>query len=323
MTNRCRALAISALAVQVGLITAGAGQGEEPDARHTPGPLVLIGGKEDKEGERGLLREFVRRAGGPRARILVVTYPSRDPTWVERSYRDSFGRIGVAEVRALHLADRRTADDPASVAALRSADGVYFTGGSQWTIVSLLKGSRFGDELHTRWREGLTVGGTSAGATMMPETMLSLGTSADCPRAADAELEPGLGFVRGVLVDSHFSQRGRLGRLLSALSEKPGHVGLGIDEDTGLVLKGDAFEVIGQGAVTVLDGRSLRPPGRPSRKAGEPIAVEGVTLHVLPSGYRYDLKTHTVIPARAGNPDAGATTGAQAPSAGTDRQGLR
>jgi cyanophycinase len=288
-----RCIVVVALA-GMGLVPSERGEGATRGSG--PGPLFLIGGAEDKTGDATILRAFVRAAGGSSARLLVLTYPEPDPLAAADRYRVAFERLGVARVRVLHLPERATADSEAAAAAVDEADGVFFTGGGQWGIVGTVKGTRLDAAMRRRWGLGMAIAGTSAGAALMPSTMLSYGTSAVTPRAGDVDLDPGLGLVQGVLIDSHFSQRGRINRLLSALSERPADLGVGIDEDTALVLDGDRFEVLGTGIVTVVDATRAALNSRPASSRDRPIALSGVTLHILPSGYSFDLKTRTALP---------------------------
>ncbi len=225
-----------------------------------------------------------------------MTYPSNHADAIEADYQRAFAKLAVQNVRFLKIASRDDAQSQAAEEAAHWATGVFLTGGSQWTIMGWIRGSRFEAAVRRRCAdEVLVMGGTSAGAVLMSETMLSTGTSDDDPHAGDIELDPGLGLIRGVIIDSHFAQRGRLGRLLAAISEHPGELGLGLGEDTAIVVDGDQFEVIGKGVVTVIDPGKLEHNNRPKLDPGDAIALVGVTLHTLPAGYRYDLRTRTVI----------------------------
>lgn len=303
---RRTAVSLGIVALMGSLLGPRDGRSSEPSlavgAARAGGRLFLIGGREDKRRDLTVLRAFVRFLGGPRARLLVLTYPSRDQDGLEAAYREAFGKLGVEHLRFLRIADRADADRTEAADEVQQTDGVYFTGGSQWKIVGLIKGTRLEDALLRRWDQGLRIAGTSAGAAMTPETMLTHGSSNSAPRAGDPELEPGMGLIRGVVVDSHFAQRGRHGRLMAAVSERPDLLGLGIDEDTALALDGDRFEVLGDGCVTVLDAGKSQLNNRPGRGTGAPVALSGVTLHSLPAGYGFDLRTRSafVVPTNAG-----------------------
>jgi cyanophycinase len=281
-------------------------RGAEPTTKRE-GPLILAGGRDDREGSMDVLRAFVSRAGGGRARVVLVTQPGKHTEATVRDYRAAFGKLSVGSVDVLHLDDRTVAESERAVEAVGRATGVYFTGGSQWRFTTLVAGTRFEAALRSRRAEGLVIAGTSAGAAAMPGTMLSLGTSGSGPRSGDAELEPGLGLIGGVIVDTHFAQRGRLGRLLAALAERPGDLGIGIDEETALVLDGDRFEVVGKGTVTVLDATALDLNDRTTTPPGAPLALAGVRLHTVPAGYTFDLKRRAVV--RPGGRREGQGTG--------------
>jgi cyanophycinase len=267
------------------------------------GPLVLIGGAEDKTGDCVVLREFVRLAGGARARVAVLTVASEYPEEVGAEYLAVFQRLGVKQVEILDAREREQATEPALVEAVEHATGVFFTGGDQLRITNLLGGSVADQALHRRHDEGLVLGGTSAGAAMMAANMILEGKSGATPRVGHVRIGPGMEFLHGVLVDQHFAQRGRSGRLLSALAQYPHQLGVGIDEDTALVLQGDEFEVIGSGAVAVFDAGCATHNDMLERHPCEHIALCNVRLHVLTAGFRFRLSDRQPVlearPARA------------------------
>jgi cyanophycinase len=260
------------------------GQGQEPKRGQGPGALVIVGGGEDRPGE--ILETFVRLAGGDRARVVVMTAASDAPVDLERQYCEAFRQLGAAEISCLRTAHRHDAESPGVVEAIERATAVFLTGGSQQNLIDRLRGTPAHEALRRRHVEGLVIGGTSAGASAMSETMLVSGTSEDDPYAGCAELGPGLSLLPGAIVDQHFTQRGRIGSLLSALAERPDLVGLGIAEDTALVVSGRRFDVIGSGSVTVLDAASLSHCRRVTHHKKEALALCGVLLHSLPTGLR-------------------------------------
>jgi len=207
-------------------------------------------------------------------------------------YEKAFETIGVSEVAILPIASREEANAPDVVSAVERATGVYFTGGAQLRIAAILGGSQTDTVLHARFDEGLVIGGTSAGAAMMSTTMI-LGGSDTVPSVGHIRTGSGLGFVSGVTIDMHFAERGRLSRLLAVTGMFPHEVGLGIDEDTAVVVEGNHFEVIGSGAVTVVDAGEVTSLHTPVDDG--PIAMTGVLLHVLPSGYSFDLSTRRPV----------------------------
>ena len=257
-----------------------------------PGALVIIGGAEDKAGDCIVLREFVRAAGGTKARISVMTAATSLPGEVGEEYIRVFERIGAESIEIVNTERREDSEREDGIRKVSEATGIFFTGGDQSRIVDFIKGTPLDEVIQQRHREGAVIGGTSAGAAMMPDEMIVGGTSVSNPSVDAVEMGPGMGFLPGVVVDQHFAQRGRLGRLLAALVLQPAVLGLGIDEDTGIVVEGDEFTVIGRGAVTVVDETSATHNNLEGLLHDEPIALCGVKLHILPQGYRFNLKTH-------------------------------
>lgn len=268
-------------------------------AARRPGPLVLIGGAEDRTGECRVLREFVRLAGGSRARVVIATVATEIPVEVGDDYAAVFRRLGCKAAKRLDVPDRAAAHAPDAAAAVQAATGVFFTGGNQLRITNLLGGSPLDQLLHRRRGEGLVLAGTSAGAAMMSGTMIIGGANEATPRAGVVEVGPGLEFLRGVMVDQHFTRRGRTGRLLAALARYPHLLGVGIDEDTALIADGPEFRVVGSGAVTVADLGSVTFNNALELTTGEHLGICGVKVHILPDGFRFDLLTRTAIPPAA------------------------
>ncbi len=260
-----------------------------------PGPLIIIGGAEDREGDCLVLREFVRAAGGVDAHIAVMTAATTAPREVGDDYIRIFERLGASKVEVVYTDKREDSDREENLAKVKEASGIFFTGGDQSRIVDFIKGTPLDKLIHNRHQEGAVVGGTSAGAAMMPDQMIVDGASVSNPTVDAVEVGPGMGFMPGIVIDQHFSQRGRLGRLLAALVLQPAVLGLGIDEDTGIVVRGDEFEVIGSGAITVVDETTATHNNLDGLLKDEPIALCNVRLHILPQGYRFNWKTHEPI----------------------------
>jgi cyanophycinase len=256
------------------------------------GALVIIGGAEDREGDCLVLREFMRTAGGVKARIAVMTAATGYPREVGDEYTDIFERLGAESVEVVHTEHRDDSEREDSLRIVKEATGIFFTGGDQMRIVNFIKGTSLDKVIHKRYEEGAVIGGTSAGAAMMPDQMILGGSSVANPSVDAVSIGPGMGFLPGILVDQHFAQRGRLGRLLAALVLEPAVLGLGIDEDTAIIVNDDEFEVVGQGAVTVVDETTSTHNNLEGLLKDEPIALCGVQLHILPHGYRFNLKTH-------------------------------
>ncbi len=190
---------------------------------------------------------------------------------------------------------REDASDPKAIETIQKATGVFFTGGNQARITDLLKDTELDAALHKRFAEGVVIAGTSAGAAMMPDMMIVEGEAGTNPRPEVARMDRGMGFLPGVVIDQHFAQRGRLGRLLSAVAQQPVFMGFGIDENTAIAVNGSELEVIGEGAVTVVDVANLTHNNVDELLKDEPMALCGVKLHILPDGYRFDLNSRSCV----------------------------
>lgn len=255
------------------------------------GRLFVIGGGEDREDRMVVLSRFVELAGGPSAKILVLTAASRLHADMWALYDRVFGELGVAERSTFEIASRPDAAEPALAEAILSADGIFLTGGDQKRLLALIGGTSAAEALHRAVKEnGAVLGGTSAGASALSEHMLFDGTREVLPQKGLVHLGAGLGFVRRVVLDQHFSERQRLGRLLSVVAQNPYLFGVGVDEDTALIVEpGRSIEVVGDGAVTVIDGREMLS-NVVEAKAGQALELVDVRLHLLPAGSAYDLR---------------------------------
>jgi len=259
-----------------------------PTREETTGPLLVIGGAEQMSPPSDtILARFVEIAGGPAANIAVIATASNDPDCRELEYQRVFTRLGAGHVTPLRITDRDHASSPEAAATILGASGVFFTGGDQVRITTVLGGSKVDSVLHGRVAEGMALAGTSAGAAMMSGTMIIGGDDATVSTSS-VRMAPGLEFLPGVLIDMHFAARGRLNRLLSAVAMYPHELGLGIDEDTAILVTRDRFEVLGTGSVTVIDAGPATRIGTPESGDG-PIAVHGMQLHVLPAGHQFHL----------------------------------
>ncbi|MEG4517437.1 MULTISPECIES: cyanophycinase [unclassified Microcoleus] len=259
------------------------------------GKLLIIGGAEDKEGDCKILREFLRCAGGTKARIVVMTAATSLPGEVGDNYIRVFERLGAEDVRVVDTQRPEDASDPDYLEAIEQATGIFFTGGDQARIISCLKDTKLDAAMHKRFSEGIIIGGTSAGAAMMPDMMIIEGDSETNPRVDVVAMGPGMGFLPGVVIDQHFAQRGRLGRLVSALLLQPAVLGFGIDENTAILVSGDELEVIGESAVTVIDESEKLHDNLDGLLKDEALAICGAKLHILPHGYRFNLKTRQPV----------------------------
>ncbi|MEH1814259.1 MAG: cyanophycinase [Nostoc sp.] len=257
--------------------------------------LVIIGGAEDKEGDSVILRDFVRRAGGTKAYIVILTAATELPREVGENYIRVFERLGAETVRIIDTETREDASSSTALEAIKKATGVFFTGGDQARITNILKDTEIDAAIHQRFSEGVVIAGTSAGAAVMPDKMIVEGDSQTHPRIETVEMGPGMGFLPGVVIDQHFSQRGRLGRLISALILEPAVLGFGIDENTAMVVTDNQIEVIGAGAVTIVDESEATYNNMGEILKDESLAICGAKLHILPHGFKFDLKTRQPI----------------------------
>jgi cyanophycinase len=197
----------------------------------------------------------------------------------------------VESVEVVDTARRENADDPRGLELIQQATGVFFTGGNQARITECLKDTQLDAMLHKRFADGIVIAGTSAGAAMMPDMMIVEGESETNPRMEIVSMDRGMGFLPGVVIDQHFAQRGRLGRLLSAIAQQPVHLGFGIDENTAIAINGKELEVIGEGAITIVDVANITHNNVVELLRDEPLALCNATLHILPHGYKFNLET--------------------------------
>ena len=260
------------------------------------GILIIIGGAEDKDGECGILKEFVSLAGAGTARITVITTATERPKEAGVQYKAVFTRLGAAETNILDINSRDDADVLNYSRMVSESTGIFFTGGDQLRITSILGGTGIYNALHDAYKSGSVIAGTSAGASAMSRTMIVEGNDNDPARKCTLKMAPGLGLLEAVLIDQHFHQRGRIGRLLCGVAENPSILGIGIDEDTAVKVFPDGhFEVIGSNSVTVADGRHIKSSNVSELKPDENLAIAHVIIHVLPAGYGFDLKKREVI----------------------------
>lgn len=262
----------------------------EGDARR--GWIVPVGGAEDKvTHDARILRRFVAISGGADARIAVIPTASMLPDTGGR-YEVLFRELGVADATALPYATRADATRDDWMAILERATGVFLTGGHQLRLSTTLGGTPVAKALRRLNAAGVAIAGTSAGAAILSEHMIAFGKEGATPLAGAAALAPGFGLTNRVIIDQHFRQRDRLGRLLSALAYNPFAIGLGLDEDTAAFIDpDDRVEVVGSGAITIVDVSALTHSSMASAGQGEPICMTGVRLHILTNAGTFDLHT--------------------------------
>jgi cyanophycinase len=254
-----------------------------------PGRLLIIGGAEDRCCGAGVLERFAELCGGAQARIVVITTATGAPDLVLAEYEQVFSKLGVKEVAELPITGRADADSAAARDILDSATGVLFCGGDQSRLQTLI-GSKINDQLRERLAQGLIVAGTSAGATAMGRTMILGGAGPDVSTAT-VRTGPGLGLMPKMLIDMHFGERGRLPRLLSAVTLDPDRLGVGIDENTAICARENSFEVLGSGVVSVVDAANATVVHAGAE--GDPITLFDVRLHLLPAGCVFDIASRS------------------------------
>ena len=263
----------------------------------TDGHVIVIGGAEDKVRERVILTRFVALAGGPDARIAVISTASSLGPLAGEMYRRVFGEMGAREVQPIHAMTRVQANDRGSARMVRDATGIFLTGGNQLRLSSTIGGTALAQAIVQRHREGAVIAGTSAGASAMSTHMVAFGASGATPKQRMVQMAAGLGILPGVIIDQHFEQRNRLGRLLAIIAQNPSLLGIGIDEDTAAVVGPDlVLEVIGRRSVTIIDGADSETDAWEVR-AHKPLMISNVVLHSLPQGYRFDIERRRRVPA--------------------------
>ena len=279
----------------------------EPDGHHsaasahggTAGALLAIGGAEDKLGKRSVLRSFVELAGGPDARIAVVPTASSLGSEIVEVYDALFRKLGAQEVLAARPESREEAGDPDLVRRLDEATGIFMTGGNQLKLSAIVCGTPVGDAILRAHQRGAVVAGTSAGASIQSSHMVAFGVGGATPKQRMTQVAAGLGLVDAAVIDQHFDQRNRYGRLLMIVSQSPQLLGIGVDEDTcGLVedVDGDTvMRVLGKGAVTIFDGSRMVSNAYEATRSS-PLLASGVVFHTLPADTVFNLTTRELVP---------------------------
>lgn len=259
------------------------------------GQLIIIGGAEDKFNERHILRRFLAMAGGPEASILIVPVASDFPELAADVYTRVFRTLGAANVSTLHVSSRAEALDVDAHGTLDGVTGVFISGGDQARLGPTLGGTPFIALLEERVLGGLLLGGSSAGAAGMSSSMIVRGESSEGPSLDSIRLAPGLGILHNIIIDQHFTQRHRLSRLITAVCCNPGNLGIGIDEDTAIVVSRGVIDVVGAGTVTIVDGSSIGFTDLAEGPASRQFAATDLRLHILNDKLRFDLANRRPI----------------------------
>ena len=262
----------------------------------TRGWIIPIGGAENKENDRHILERFVRCSGGGEADIVVIPTASRLHETGPR-YERLFKDIGAARVEVMDFDTRRDCHERGRLERLEQATGIFFTGGNQLRLTTLLGGTPVAKLVRIRNANGVTVGGTSAGASILSEHMIAFGDEGSSVISGSVRLAPGLGLTNRFIIDQHFRQRDRLGRLLTALAYNPFAIGIGLDEDTAAFIAPDeTVEVEGSGGVTIVDAADVSYSSMDSVTEGQPVCMLGLHMHVLVAGATFNMHTRVASP---------------------------
>jgi len=257
----------------------------------TRGWIVPIGGAENKENDRRVLARFVAVSGGADADIVIIPTASRMHETGPR-YETLFRELGAARVSVMDFDTRRDCRETGRLQRLEEASGIFFTGGNQLRLTTLLGGTPVATMIRKRNAAGVTVGGTSAGASILSEHMIAFGDEGSSVISGSVRMAPGLGLTNRFVIDQHFRQRDRLGRLITALAYNPFAVGIGLDEDTAVFIGPDeTLEVEGSGGVTIVDAKDVTFSSMDSVSEGQPVCMLGLQVHILVAGATFNLHT--------------------------------
>ncbi len=276
------------------------------------GKLIAIGGAEDKGSdlekgdifrnnlnffELGILRRIVAEAGGADANIEVITTASTIPYEVGENYLDAFGKIGCTNVHIIHIRNREDAQKPEYIERIQACNCVMFSGGNQLRLTTIFGGTRFLQIIQERYRkESFVIAGTSAGAMAMSNTMIYEGNATRAHLKGEVKITTGLGFMDGVIFDSHFEKRGRFARLAQAVSANPSCIGIGLGEDTGmLITHGNQMEAIGSGPVIIVDGHDVKHSNLADIPEGNPLSIENLKVHFCAKGNGFLVKERRFV----------------------------
>lgn len=276
------------------------------------GKLIAIGGAEDKgidldKGEfyrnnlnfleLGIIRRIVEEAGGLSARIEVITTASTIPYEVGENYLNAFGKIGCTDIGVIHIRNREDALNPEYIQRIGNCAGVLFSGGNQLRLTAIFGGTKFLQIIRDRYhKENFVIAGTSAGAMAMSSTMIYEGNATRAHLKGEVKITTGLGFMDQVIFDSHFEKRGRFARLAQAVAANPSCVGIGLGEDTGmLITQGNRMEAIGSGLVIIVDGHDIKHSNLADIPEGNPLSIENLKVHFCAKGNGYLVKEREFV----------------------------
>ena len=254
------------------------------------GNLIIIGGAEDKEGKKEILNRVCNSINKNEDILLIATIATEYPREAAAKYKEVFSGLKVKHIKVLDISERTDAFEELNVELIKEASLIFFTGGDQLRITSLIGGTPIYDALKDGCHKGTFIVGTSAGASVMSHTMIVQGEDEDSPRKCTLKMSPGLGLIKGVIIDQHFAQRGRIGRLLAGIAQNPEVLGIGIDENTAIIVnQSGLIEVIGEGAVYFIDGSAITYTNVSELYADDILSMHNVKLHILTDGNKFDL----------------------------------
>jgi len=272
------------------------------------GKLIAIGGAEDKGTdletgvihrnnliffENGIIRRIVNEVGGFDKRIEVITTASSIPKEVGQNYLDAFGKLGCSNIGHINIRDRSDTLNPEFIERIKTANGVMFSGGNQLRLTSIFGGTEIFSIIQDRYKKDqFVIAGTSAGAMAMSNTMIYEGSSTRAHLKGEVKITTGLAFMKDTIFDSHFDKRGRFGRLAQAVGANPSCIGIGLGEDTGmLITNGNEMEAIGSGMVVIVDGHNIKQSNIADIAEGSPISIDNLIVHFMSKGDKYNLNT--------------------------------
>ncbi len=270
------------------------------------GTLIPIGGNEDKGIEEneiyhlefieeGILSRVVKESGGKDALILIIPTASSIPLEVGENYLEAFGKLGCTNLHVMNIRDRDQSETPGNIELMKKADCVMFSGGNQSNITRKIGGTTLHEIMIERYeKEHFVIAGTSAGAMCMSEEMISGGSSKESFLKGAVKMKEGMAFIPELIIDSHFIRRGRFGRMAEAVAKFPKLIGVGLAEDTGLIIKEGVFEVIGSGMVILFNARKAKHNNHHLLEEGTPMSLTNLKTHILANGDRFNFKKKTV-----------------------------
>ncbi len=258
--------------------------------------LIAIGGNEDKREALKVLTKIINEGKGSETNIKIITTASIKPQIAGGIYKKVFEKIGVKQCEVINIDTREQANNFELIQHVREADTIFFSGGDQLRLTSILGGTSFLEEVKKCYTQGTIIAGTSAGATILSDTTIFDGKSKTALLKGHVFMGSGFGFIKYVIFDTHFIGRGRISRLFQVLATNPENIGVGLGEDTGVLIRNnDIIEVFGNGSVIIVDGSQLKNSNIAQIKQGKPFSVENFIVHILISGYQYDLKTKKLL----------------------------